>query len=81
MASIAPPLRCWALRAAHLVSPTLGIILGFLVLAAFTVTWLGAIQELPRDQWWSQVLSWGGFAFFLFLIYRLYRSFRAVVQA
>ena len=46
-------------------------ILGPFMLLSFVLSLLAADSELPADQWWSVVLSWGGVVMFGFLLYRI----------
>ena len=70
IASVVRPLRSRAIRA----SKPFSTLLALLIWVAFILSWLGAMVELAFDQWWSAVLFFGGFAFFLFLGYRLLRA-------
>ena len=70
LASVLPSLRSLAIRA----SSPLSTLMALLIWTAFIASWLGAIAELPFDQWWSVALFFGGFAFFLFLGYRFTRA-------
>ena len=66
--SIVPALRPWAFRTGSSFSP----IFGLLAWVAFTLGWVSVIPVLQEvNQWWSEVLYWGGFAFLLFLALRL----------
>ena len=77
LASRVRPLRCRAFRA----SMPFSVLMGLLIWVAFIVSWLGATDELPGDQWWSMVLFIGGITFFLFLGYRLLRAaFQLICQ-
>ncbi len=77
LASQVRPLRCRAIRA----SWPFKVLMGLLIWVAFIASWLGATAELPFDQWWSMVLFFGGFTFFLFLGYRLVRAgFQLICQ-
>ena len=69
LATIVTRLQRWAISIAADFSPVLGLF----VWLAFFVSLLSAIPELPRDQWWSGFLIWGGIALLLFLLfYRLF---------
>ena len=70
LASIVRRLRCRAVRAIRPFSP----FLAFFVWVAFIMGWLEVVSELPTDQWWSLVLFFGGFPFFLFLFWRMLRA-------
>ena len=70
LASLVRPLRSRAIRASRPSSALMGL----LIWVAFIVSWLGATVELPFDKWWSMVLFFSGFTFFLFLGYRLLRA-------
>lgn len=77
LASQVRRLRCCAIRA----SKPFSVLMGLLIWVAFIASWLGATAELPFDQWWSMVLYFGGFTFFLFLGYRLIRAaFQIICQ-
>ena len=77
LASLVRPLRRRAIRAGRPFS----VLMGLLIWVAFIVSWLGATAELPFDKWWSMVLFFGGFTFFLFLGYRLLRAaFQSLCQ-
>ena len=77
LASQARRLRCHAIRA----SWPFKVLMGLLIWVAFIASWLSATAELPFDQWWSMVLFFGGFTFFLFLGYRLLStSFQLICQ-
>ena len=67
LASVVRPLQSRVFRA----SRPFSTLMALLIWTAFIVSWLGATAELPFDLWWSVVLFFGGFAFFLFLGYRL----------
>ena len=77
LASTARPLQGWAIRTIPYFSPTLG----FVALTAYTFIWVSASAEiLSFNQWWSQVLFWGGFGIFLFIMFRfLYGIYRPLV--
>ena len=70
LASQMPRLRHRVISA----SKPFSVLMGLLIWVAFIVSWLGAIAELPFNRWWSMVLYFGGFTFFLFLGYRLIRT-------
>ena len=77
LASVVRPLLSRAIRAGGPFST----LMVFLIWVAFIASWLGATAELPFDQWWSVVLFFGGFTFFLFLGYRLLRTaFQSLCQ-
>ena len=73
LASLMRPLRSRAIRAIRASRP-FSALMGLLIWVAFIVSWLGATAELPFDKWWSMVLFFSGFTFFLFLGYRLLRA-------
>ena len=77
LASTARPLQGWAIRTVPYFSPTLG----FVALTAYTLLWVSASAELLSfDQWWSEVLFWGGFGIFLFILFRiLYGVYRPLI--
>ena len=70
LASMVGGLRSRAVCAIRPFSP----FLAFFVWVAFIMGWLEAVSELPTDQWWSLVLFFGGFPFFLFLFWRFMRT-------
>ena len=73
LASIVEPLQGWGFRTILACSPVLGLI----VLAAFILSWVPLVSQLPGDQWWSQFLFWGGVPMFFFLQYRI--AYRPIV--
>ena len=77
VASVVPPIRSRAIRA----SGPFSMLLAVLIWAAFSFSFLGAMIELPSGQWWSAVLLFGGFAFFLFLGYRVFRAWFQTLRA
>lgn len=74
LATIVTRLQRWAIPIAAGFSLTLMVIF----LAAFLVSLLSAIPELPLDQWWSSCLIWGGIALFFFLLYRLFDMVKSI---
>ena len=72
LASVVPPLRR---RALDLVSANWYPI-GFLGWFAFLMGWLPLVNDLPRDEWWFEVLLLGGVVLMILLPLRLlYRAF------
>ena len=70
LASLVRPIRSRIFRASRHFSTLIGL----LTWVAFIISWLGAIVELPHDQWWSTTLFFTGFTFVLFLGYRFLRT-------
>ena len=66
MASMVAPLQGWGLAATRSVA----LITFPIVWGSFTIGWLSLTLELPKDQWWTPVLFFGGFAMFLFIGFR-----------
>ena len=52
----------------------LSTILSLMSLLAFIVGFTSALSVMPREQWWSSFLVFGGFVFILFLFYRFFRG-------
>ena len=67
VASSVPRLRSWAIQ--H-VSP-LWLLLDVLLWFAFLVGLLSVLSEIPRDEWWSNVLALSGIALSFFLAVRM----------
>ena len=56
-------LRRWIFQHPVLLAPTLEL----LMWVAFITGFSQSLQELPKDQWWSKPLIYGGLVFMLFL--------------
>ena len=67
LASTVPPLRSWAI---HQVSP-FSQFLEILMWLAFLMSLLSALSEMPRDEWWAEVLALSGLALWFFLSVRM----------
>ena len=63
LASTVPPIRSWAIQ---LVSPY-SHVLELLMLVAYILSLIAALNELPADQWWAKSLWFGGVALLFFL--------------
>ncbi len=63
VASLIPNLRSWSIGQGKGFSMMLGVI----AWVAFIISWLTAFPSLPDDQWWKQVLLWGGVVMFFFI--------------
>ena len=61
-----PPLRQRTIQFAKPLVPTLE----FLTWAAFLTGFANSLEDLPKDQWWSAPLIYGGLLFTLFLFFR-----------
>ena len=48
--------------------------LDFVVWIGFILSWASAISELPLEQWWAEMLLWGGLALIAFMLVRVVRS-------
>ena len=69
LASAVPRLRSWAI---YQVSP-FSHFLELLLWLAFLVSLLSALPEIPRDEWWTEVLALSGLALWFFLAVRMVR--------
>ncbi len=67
VASSVPRLRSWAIQP---VSP-LWLMLDMLLWFAFLLSFLSVLSEIPRDEWWSNVLALSGLALSFFLAVRM----------
>ena len=78
VASMVPRLRSWTLFPTRVFL----VPLSFLVWGAFLTSWAEGYSKLPSDQWWSQILYWGGLVFvFLFLPYRMVMAIWMTLQS
>ena len=63
LATFISPLQKWISQHPGLLAPTLEL----LMWVAFIIGFSQSLQELPKDQWWSEPLIYGGLVFMLFL--------------
>ena len=76
LASLIPKILSWEIRAwvayhGRQIAP----LLGFFACFSFFFSLLSALFELPDDQWWTPVLSWGGTVMFL-----LFMPFQMIIK-
>ena len=76
VAGVVPLLRRRAIKWATPLVPTLE----FLTLAVFTAGFADSLADLPRDQWWSELLIVGGLLFLLFLLVRFLVTLVIVIR-
>ena len=67
VASVIPVLRNVAL----LVGKKVSFALDFVVWIGFILSWASAITQLSLDQWWAELLLWGGLALIAFMLVRM----------
>ncbi|MYC06098.1 MAG: hypothetical protein F4X57_02800 [Chloroflexi bacterium] len=67
VASVIPLIRNVALRIGKKVS----FALDFVVWLGFILSWAAAITDLPVDQWWAELLLWGGLALIVFMLVKM----------
>ncbi len=67
VASVIPLIRNLALRIGKKVS----FALDFIVWIGFILSWAVAITDLPVDQWWAELLLWGGLALIVFMLVKM----------
>ena len=67
VASSVPRLRSWAIQHVSPLSHLLEMLLWF----AFLMSLLSALSEIPRDEWWSNVLALSGIALWFLLAVRM----------
>ena len=67
LASAVPRLRSWAINQVSPFSHFLEILLWL----AFLMSLLSALSEIPRDEWWTEILELSGLALWIFLAVRM----------
>ena len=67
VASVIPVLRNVAL----LIGKKVSFALDFVVWIGFILSWASAITQLSLDQWWAEMLLWGGLALIAFMLVRM----------
>ena len=67
IASVIPVLRNVAL----LIGKKVSFALDFVVWIGFILSWAAAITELPVEQWWAELLLWGGLALIIFMLVKM----------
>lgn len=67
VASVIPVLRNLAL----LIGKKVSFALDFIVWLGFILSWAAAITDLPVDQWWAELLLWGGLALIIFMLVKM----------
>ncbi len=67
VASVIPVLRNVAL----LIGKKVSFALDFVVWIGFILSWASAITQLSLDQWWAEMLLWGGLALIVFMLVRM----------
>lgn len=67
VASVIPVIRNLALRIGKKVS----FALDFVVWVGFILSWASAISQLSLDQWWAELLVWGGLALIVFMLVKM----------
>ena len=67
LASAIPPLRSWAIRQVSPYSQPLEMLMWL----AFLMSLLSGLSEIPRDEWWTEILALGGLGLWLFLSLRM----------
>ena len=65
--SVIPVLRNVAL----LIGKKVSFALDFVVWIGFLLSWASSISELNLDQWWAELLLWGGLALIVFMLVRM----------
>lgn len=74
VASVIPVLRNIAL----LIGKKVSFALDFIVWIGFVISWAAAITDLPIDQWWAEMLLWGGLALIVLMLLKMVlRAMRA----
>ena len=76
VAGVIPLLRRRAIKWATPLVPTLELS----TLAVFTAGFAESLADLPRDQWWSELLILGGLLFLLFLFVRFLVTLVIVIR-
>ena len=67
VASVIPLLRNVAL----LIGKKVSFALDFVVWIGFVLSWASSITRLSLDQWWAEMLLWGGLALIVFMLVRM----------
>ena len=67
IASVIPVLRNVAL----LIGKKVSFALDFVVWIGFVLSWASAITQLSLDQWWAELLLWGGLALIIFMLVKM----------
>ena len=67
VASVIPLIRNVAL----LIGKKVSFALDFVVWMGFVLRWAAAITDLPVDQWWGEMLLWGGLALIVFMLVKM----------
>lgn len=67
VASVIPLIRNFALR----IGKKMSFALDFVVWIGFVLSWAAAITDLPIDQWWAEMLLWGGLALIVFMLLKM----------
>ena len=67
VASVIPVLRNVAL----LIGKRVSFAIDFFVWIGFVLSWAAAITDLPVDQWWTEMLLWGGLALIVFMLVKM----------
>ena len=67
VASVIPLIRNVAL----LIGKKVSFALDFVVWIGFVLSWAAAITDLPVDQWWAEMLLWGGLALIVFMLVKM----------
>ena len=67
VASVIPLIRNFALR----IGKKMSFALDFVVWIGFVLSWAAAITDLPIDQWWAELLLWGGWALIVFMLVKM----------
>ncbi len=67
IASVIPVLRNVAL----LIGKKVSFALDFVVWLGFILSWASAITQLSLDQWWAELLLWGGLALIIFMLVKM----------
>ena len=67
VASVIPVLRNVAL----LIGKKVSFALDFVVWIGFVLSWASSITRLSLEQWWAEMLLWGGLALIVFMLVRM----------
>ena len=67
VASVIPLIRNVAL----LIGKKVSFALDFVVWIGFVLSWAAAITDLSVDQWWAEMLLWGGLALIIFMLVKM----------
>ena len=67
VASVIPILR----KVALLIGKKVSFALDFIVWIGFILSWASSISQLDLDQWWADLLLWGGLALIIFMLVKM----------